>query len=60
MVKDKIICRCRMVKYSEIIDNIQNDYKDIEEIMKNTGATTCCGGCTSEVLNLLKKVKENK
>lgn len=55
MVKDKIICKCLSVKYSQIIDDMANGSDNIEKIMKNTGATTCCGGCTSEVLRILKK-----
>ena len=27
--------------------------RDIEDIMEATGAATCCGGCTSEVLSML-------
>lgn len=60
MVKDKIICKCLSVKYSQIIDDMANGSDNIEKIMKNTGATTCCGGCTSEVLRILKREKNNK
>lgn len=60
MVKDKIVCKCRSVKYLDILKNIEDGYDNIENIMEITGATTCCGGCTSEVLTILKKAKENK
>lgn len=60
MLNDKIICRCLSVKYSQIMENIDGKCNNIDYIMKSTGATTCCGGCTSEVLRILEKVNINK
>lgn len=60
MVNDKIICKCLSVKYSQIIGNIENGSDNIEKLIKSTGATTCCGGCTSEILRILKRERNNK
>lgn len=55
MGNNKKICRCRNISYLDIENAINLGARDIEDIMKSTGAATCCGGCTSEVLTILKK-----
>jgi len=50
------ICRCRNVSYLDIRHAMKAGARDIEDIMENTGAATCCGGCTSEVLSILESV----
>ncbi len=47
------ICRCRNVSYLDIRQAMKSGARDIEDIIKVTGAATCCGGCTSEVLSVL-------
>lgn len=47
------ICRCRNVSYFDIREAMKCGARDIEDIMEVTGAATCCGGCTSEVLSIL-------
>lgn len=47
------ICRCRNVSYFDIRQAMKCGAREIEDIMEATGAATCCGGCTSEVLSML-------
>lgn len=58
MKEDKKICRCRNVYYSEIEKVIKEGAISIEDIMNNTGASTCCGGCFSQLKKILSN--ENK
>lgn len=50
------ICKCRNVSYLEIRNAMKAGVRDIEDIMEITGAATCCGGCTREVLSILDLV----
>ena len=50
------ICRCRNVSYLDIRQAMKAGARDIEDIMEATGAATCCGGCTSEVLSILNSL----
>ena len=56
MVGQRKICRCRNVSYLDIKQAMTSGARDIEDIMEVTGAATCCGGCTSELLSLLDSV----
>ncbi|MDV4151503.1 (2Fe-2S)-binding protein [Clostridium sp. AL.422] len=56
MVGERKICRCRNVSYLDIRKAMKLGARDIEDIMEITGAATCCGGCTSEVLSILDSV----
>lgn len=47
------ICRCRNVSYLDIKNAMKLGARNIEDVMEATGAATCCGGCTSEVLAIL-------
>lgn len=53
MKEDKKICRCRSVYYSEIEKSIKEGVIKIEDIMDKTGASTCCGGCFSNLKKIL-------
>ena len=53
MSNNRKICRCRNITYLDISKAIELGAKNIEDIMMITGAATCCGGCTSEVLSIL-------
>lgn len=53
MEDNKKICRCRNISYLDIKNAIKSGARDIEDIIELTGAATCCGGCTSEVLSIL-------
>lgn len=56
MAGERKICRCRNVSYLDIRQAMKSGARDIEDIMEATGAATCCGGCTSEVLSILDSV----
>ncbi|WP_288222308.1 (2Fe-2S)-binding protein [uncultured Clostridium sp.] len=56
MDRDRKICRCRNVSYLDIRHAMKIGARDIEDIMESTGAATCCGGCTSEVISILESV----
>lgn len=53
---ERKICRCRNVSYLDIRQAMKVGARDIEDIMEITGAATCCGGCTSEVLSILDSI----
>ncbi|MFU7516508.1 (2Fe-2S)-binding protein [Clostridium sp. HCS.1] len=53
MAGERKICRCRNVSYLDIRQAMKSGARDIEDIMEATGAATCCGGCTSEILSIL-------
>ncbi len=50
------ICRCRDVSYLEIRNAMVEGARSLEDIMEITGAATCCGGCTSQVIGILESV----
>ena len=56
MASERKICRCRNVSYLDIRQAMKEGARDIEDIMEITGAATCCGGCTSEVLSILDSI----
>lgn len=56
MVGEIKICRCRHVSYLEIRKAMLEGARNLEDIMMETGAATCCGGCTSQVIKILESV----
>ncbi len=54
MDRDEVVCNCMGVTASEIIDAINSGAGTIEEIQEATGAGTVCGGCISDIEELLK------
>lgn len=60
MKEDKKICRCRSVFYSEIEISIKEGATNIEDVMNKTGASTCCGGCFSNVKKILLNLNTSK
>ncbi len=58
---DEIICYCYQVTRKEIIDAIQNkDADTIEKIRRITGATSGCGTCRVDVLEILDQAMSQK
>lgn len=51
-----LICHCKCVKEAEI-DQLLDEGKSLYEIIKETGATTDCGGCSELIY---KKMLERK
>ena len=60
MKEGKKICRCRSVHYSEIEKAIKEGATNIEDVMSKTGASTCCGGCFSQVKKVLLNLNNSK
>lgn len=56
MAGDRVICRCRNVSYLDIRKAMKGGARTLDEIMDQTGAATCCGGCTSRVQAILDSV----
>lgn len=60
MPKDKKVCRCRSVYYSEIETAVKEGTTNIEDLMNKTGASTCCGGCFTYVKKILLDLNTSK
>ncbi len=57
MNRDDIVCNCMGVTAGEIMDAIESGAKTVEDIQESTGAGTVCGGCISDIEQLLKAAK---
>lgn len=57
MNRDDIVCNCMEVTAGEIMDAIGNGAKTVEDVQEATGAGTVCGGCISDIEQLLKEAK---
>ncbi|MGK5082069.1 (2Fe-2S)-binding protein [Bdellovibrionota bacterium FG-1] len=53
---DQTICFCHFVSLGQLTDAIQKGCRTLEEIKKQTCASTGCGGCESEVVEILHEV----
>lgn len=60
--EDRIICNCKQVRYSDIVNalhqgtnlsEIEAEFKRIQELTK---ASTGCGGCHDKVLDVISEV----
>lgn len=59
LVENPIICRCtRFSKYELINDIKKNKYKNVEELIKNSGICCCCKTCYNDVMEIFNE--ENK
>ena len=54
MDRDEVVCNCMGVTAGEIIAAINFGAGTIEEIQEATGAGPVCGGCISDIEELLK------
>lgn len=50
------VCRCRNVSYLDIRKAMFEGARSLEDIIDKTGAATCCGGCTSQVIEILESI----
>lgn len=48
-----IVCHCRAVSDRTVRQSVQNGAVDVEGVMAETGAGTCCGGCLVAVEELV-------
>ncbi|MGL6120715.1 MAG: (2Fe-2S)-binding protein [Fusobacteriaceae bacterium] len=55
MIQDKIICKCKKVKYGEIKKANKEGATTFEEIKEKTGAGSGCGRCKATIEALIKK-----
>lgn len=53
---NRVICRCKGVTYIEIRKAMINGARTVEEIKEMTGAGTGCGGCISQIEEILASV----
>lgn len=58
MSENRIICTCQDVDYNTIKKAIEDGAKTVDDIMETTGAGTVCGGCISEIEEILQEVKK--
>lgn len=58
MSENGIICTCQDVDYNTIKKAIEDGAKTVDDIMEATGAGTVCGGCISEIEEILQEVKK--
>ncbi|HBA03828.1 MULTISPECIES: (2Fe-2S)-binding protein [Clostridium] len=58
MSENRIICTCQDVDYNTIKKAIEDGAKTVDDIMEATGAGTVCGGCISEIEEILQEVKK--
>ena len=55
MELDKIVCNCRGVTAGMIKDAVEDGAANLEEVQEKTGAGTVCGGCLSNVKQLVEE-----
>jgi bacterioferritin-associated ferredoxin len=53
-----IVCHCRAVTDRTVRESLQNGAGDVESVMAQTGAGTCCGGCLDTVEELVSQGTE--
>ncbi|MBE6060211.1 MAG: (2Fe-2S)-binding protein [Clostridium sulfidigenes] len=58
MSENRIVCTCQDVDYNTIKKAIEDGAKTVDDIMEATGAGTVCGGCISEIEEILQEVKK--
>lgn len=55
---DQLICFCHCVPKKDIVAAIQNGADSLHAVQQETLASTGCGGCESDVLDLLEADKK--
>ena len=48
-----IVCICKNVNTSQIVQSVQGGARSIDDIRSETGATSCCGKCQFKVNRVL-------
>lgn len=51
---DRTVCFCNCVSYAEMLRDIRAGHRTLEAIQLENRATTGCGGCEPEVLEILE------
>lgn len=52
---DRTICFCNAVSLRELVQAIRDGARTLEAIQEITRASTGCGGCESEVVEILEE-----
>ncbi|KAF3980965.1 MAG: (2Fe-2S)-binding protein [Methylococcales symbiont of Hymedesmia sp. n. MRB-2018] len=52
---DKVICTCTGTTKAKVIELINKGAKDLDKIASATGASTGCGSCDVEVMDILEE-----
>jgi bacterioferritin-associated ferredoxin len=58
--EEQTICFCHAVQLKTILEAIKNGSVTLEQIKENTCASTGCGGCEPEVIEILEKFAKPK
>jgi NAD(P)H-nitrite reductase large subunit len=53
--KDRLVCFCHAVSYQELVACIEKGANTLSQIQAETLASTGCGGCECDILELLEK-----
>jgi NAD(P)H-nitrite reductase large subunit len=55
--EDRMVCFCHSVRLSELLEAIRKGAGSLQEIRDETLASTGCGGCEFDVLEILEEEK---
>lgn len=55
-----IVCICRNVKTSQIVEAVKGGAKSVDEVREHTGAASCCGKCQFMVNALVTDNNDNE
>jgi NAD(P)H-nitrite reductase large subunit len=55
---ERTICFCHNVPLGKLIEAVQSGSDTLDKIQAETCASTGCGGCESEVCEILRLMKE--
>ncbi len=55
--EDRTVCFCHNVKYSDLRRAVNEGADTLEKIQDQTCASTGCGGCETEVIEILAQLK---
>ncbi|MBN21562.1 MAG: (2Fe-2S)-binding protein [Bdellovibrionaceae bacterium] len=58
--QDHLVCFCNTVSYNQILNAIADGNMTFEALQGATRCSTGCGGCTDEVLAILKACVESE
>lgn len=54
------VCICNAITEDELRSAVAEGASSLGELMRTTGAGTCCGSCTDEAERLLEESRRNR
>lgn len=54
------VCICNAVTENELLAAVDEGATSLNELMRATGAGTCCGSCTDEAERLLEESRRSR